>query len=336
MNKLSTVFVEITNFCSKKCKHCFNEAYREQIKFMEPEKFGYIVRILKHRKIEQIKIVGGEPLEHPFFLEILKIMDMEKIPYIIVTNSNKVVNYIPQLKTSRWLKQVRVSVDGNETVHDYIREKDNYKKTMEVVKMLKKNNINVVMNYTINKLNYFFIEEIWEQAHDMGIDILYGVVKHCDNHINEELLAFNEYEAEQLFVRINEIKDVNQELYVRICNNLYDDDEFIESQKVNGYKNHIGCCAGQKSCVIDPIGNVWPCVLLKDFRYFGNIFETNFDVIWKDMNVIMSNLNRSYEGCDLCLYREKCTGGCRGNAFYFGNIEGKDPNCWLYSNYKNV
>lgn len=336
MNDLKTVFIEITNFCSKNCKHCFNSSFMKNPRYLSTNDLIYILKAIKKKNVKQIKIVGGEPLLHPEFTTVLEIMEEAKIPYIIVTDSEKVVNYLDEFRRSAWLKQIRISLDGIEKTHDFIRELGDFQKVIENVTSLKNNGIHVALNFTINKLNYLEIEEIWDLSRELGVDLLYGVVKHCDNKINEELLTFNtSEEVEKLLETINGFRSKNRSLYRHIWNNINDDDDFIISQKSNKSHDYIGCPAGQVSCVIDVSGDVWPCVLMKSENKYGNIFLEDFNLIWEKMNIIMTNLKRNFNECANCQYSERCTGGCRGNAFYFGDIQGKDPNCFIYNNYEN-
>lgn len=174
---------------------------------------------------------------------------------------------------------------------------------------------------------------MYKIACSMRVDISYSVIKICKNKFSEELL-FSKKEIENLIHEMTSSKKLSPEIVSNIFKNIADDKEFISGQKCNSNRKHIGCLAGQKNCVVDSYGNVWPCSLFKgEEQYnYGNMFRDNPDELITRMNAEWSNLYRTYEECDNCKYFCYCTGGCRGNAYYSRGIQSKDPYCYLYSN----
>ena len=329
-----TAFIEITNTCDKKCKHCFNAAFnnihRTEILVSD---FESLILELKKNKINRIKIVGGEPTMHSKFEQIIKCLDNFGIPYDIFTDHSNICKYIETFKQCRFLEYIRISVDGNEKIHDYIRSAGSYRELIETMQIVKSYGVPVKLNYTINKLNYGCIKEVFDMARQVGIPISFSAMKTCRNEFCDELML-NGNEMDSFIVDLISEKSLPYEIVSNILKDIADDECFIRSQKSNDDSKHIGCLAGQNNCVVDVFGNVWPCSLLKgetQFNY-GNAFEQNLKGILETMRFEWGKLRRDFDDCDKCKYSMNCTGGCRSNAYFAGGITGKDPYCYLYSN----
>jgi radical SAM protein with 4Fe4S-binding SPASM domain len=69
------VDISISNHCSKGCSYCYRDSTQNN-EFISLEDYEYILKSLNDENwgnVFQIALGGGEPLEHPDFLEILKI-----------------------------------------------------------------------------------------------------------------------------------------------------------------------------------------------------------------------------------------------------------------------
>ena len=329
-----TAFIEITNICYKKCKHFFNKLFNT----INPAEiyvsdFETLIPSLKKNGINRIKIVGGEPTLHSRFGKIVEILDNHDVLYDIFTDHKNITNHIETLKQCRNLGHIRISIDGNKNVHDYIRSVGSYNELIKTMQILKFYCVPVKINYTINKLNYGCIKEVFEMAQQIGVPISFSVMKTCRSKFCEELML-NKNEMDSFIYNLINEKDLPYEIVSNILRDLADDKCFIKHQKNNKDSRHIGCLAGQQNCVVDIFGNVWPCSLLKgelQFNY-GNIFKQSLKDILEKMRFEWGKLRRDYDDCDKCKYNMNCIGGCRSNAYYAGGITGKDPYCFLYSN----
>ena len=332
MDNLKTVYFEVTNRCNKMCKHCFNgkinNTYNSELDLLEIKN---IIDQLCEMDIEQVKIVGGEPMIRNDIYEIFAYLEAKKINFMVFTDSDTIADNIMKLKSFRYLREVRISIDGNELVHDQIRKIGDFKKLLFALEKLKSSDVNVIANYTINKMNLDCIEEIYDLMKHFKIEIKFGLIKLCDSVLENELM-FEKKEINRFFEKLGKIQDTNQELFDKIVFDIQDNRGFIENQKKSVGK--IGCYAGEMSCVVDSKGNMWPCGMLKgnnNFKY-GNALVDGVEKCWKRMNNIWVNIQADYE-CERCSYAAQCTGGCRANSIFSnGHINGKDPNCYFYCN----
>lgn len=334
MINLDTAYIEITNVCDKSCKHCFNSKFNN----VNPSELSVcslrrLLSFLKTIGIKKLKIVGGEPTLHSDFVKIIDVLEQSELPFILYTDNANITNLISNLKKSKFLKHIRISIDGNQSIHDYIRRNGDFKALMNAMTLLKNNQIPVKINYTINKLNYKCISEVFQVASLLGVEISFSLIKINKNKLSKDLL-FDESEILNLIDTLSNPEKTDPLLFKQVMKSIADSKKFVCSQKLHSDNRNIGCLAGQRNCVIDSYGNVWPCSMLKgeeSFNY-GNILSQNPYKIIERMKKEWSELKRNFVECDSCKFKSTCTGGCRSNAYYTKNITGKDPNCRIYSN----
>ncbi|GMN96899.1 radical SAM/SPASM domain-containing protein [Blautia wexlerae] len=60
-SKITFAWIEITNQCNLRCKHCYNESDMKCNNRMSMEQFKMVIDLLVAKKIKHIQIIGGEP-----------------------------------------------------------------------------------------------------------------------------------------------------------------------------------------------------------------------------------------------------------------------------------
>ncbi len=80
----------ITGKCSKNCSFCFTEEDARKNDLYEHMSLEYIKEIAERyeykKKGHVLKLLGGEPTEHPQFLEIIEYAKKEQIPIYLISN----------------------------------------------------------------------------------------------------------------------------------------------------------------------------------------------------------------------------------------------------------
>lgn len=333
MDKLSTVYLEVTNRCNKNCKHCFNgKSNNSESKELSLKEIHKTIDELKEKKVSLIKIVGGEPLLRKDLNDILLYIEKMAIHYVIFTDSKEIIKKIDFLKKLSFMDEIRVSLDGDKIIHDIVRKPGDFQEMENAAEMLHENRIPVRINYTINKQNYTCIEDVYNEFRTKGIGLSFGMIKKCETAEKNKNLLFEKEDIAAFRKWLSQIRTVNNLLFYEIINNIEDHKDFTDNYIEN--KELIGCYAGQCSCFIDSTGNIWPCGMIKGYNQYcyGNILESPFSSIWEKMNKEWAHIT-PYFSCDTCKYSSRCTGGCRANGlFYNGDIRAKDPDCKLYCN----
>lgn len=103
--------------------------------------------------------------------------------------------------------------------------------------------------------------------------------------------------------------------------------------------SRFGCPAGRISCSVDTDGHVFPCGLLQGVEEFdcGSVDAVGNNVAWLSDSMARFQNIPPHDNCAGCLlYSDRCSGGCRSNAFFYsGGIDGLNPYCRVYKNLQN-
>lgn len=140
---LKFAWIEITNKCNLKCKHCYNESDVQCENRMSLQNFKKIIDILVDMKVPKIQIIGGEPF---FDKKILKEMTdyvISKFEYVEIFTNGTLLDdaWYEYLKKNKF--HIALSVYSyDEKEHDKVTGvSGSWKKTNETIKKLKSNNI---------------------------------------------------------------------------------------------------------------------------------------------------------------------------------------------------
>lgn len=79
------MLVQITNRCRMVCPHCMDESCPDG-GLMDDATFGNAIRFVRDNGCPQITISGGEPTEHPHFLDFCKMASRADIKFCVCTN----------------------------------------------------------------------------------------------------------------------------------------------------------------------------------------------------------------------------------------------------------
>jgi radical SAM protein with 4Fe4S-binding SPASM domain len=177
----------ITNFCSFKCPHC-------RCAKMHESNDSYISLELIKRALDKIagincKIIefggGGEPLEHPYIIEILHMLHERNMRCGIITNGYNLIDNIELvnsiLPVADW---VRISLDAvTENSYKLVHGKkelsyQKLKKTLYDFSTRAAKNGDIALRtrlgikLIIQKYNQFDIEQSFHESIEMGADYL--------------------------------------------------------------------------------------------------------------------------------------------------------------------
>jgi MoaA/NifB/PqqE/SkfB family radical SAM enzyme len=156
LNKRIPVFgsADITNFCNLRCRHCYWWLNRKPHNELSSDEWRVVVREnFVKRDVMSISLTGGEPLLRPDVIEAI-IGELKWRYVTVVTNGT--------LPLVDFGVGYFISIDGTEEVHNTIRG-------MKIYQKIKLNVIghseNVVINMTVNRLNYECVEDVVREWH---------------------------------------------------------------------------------------------------------------------------------------------------------------------------
>lgn len=169
---LLNLFLEMTNQCNLRCRHCGSSCSAENAVFLEKEK---IARLL--RRVAQaydlnhltLTITGGEPLLHPDFFDIMEDAAALGFRWSMTTNATLITPQMAQRLRKAGMRTVAVSLDGLEEQHDMLRAMPGaYKKAVRGVKALQEAGFNVQITTVVHHENIVSLQDMLKTYRAMG------------------------------------------------------------------------------------------------------------------------------------------------------------------------
>lgn len=332
--------IELNDICNLECRHCY------QVRIKEKEELD-INLILD--QIEDLKTVTG--YEHFFFRlsggEVTLRKDLFKVIRQIISKGHFVevitngifldLPYVYALKASG-AHICQVSMDGSRSeIHDYIRGKGSYDKTVKGIKNLVKVGIPTEIKFTLIKgVNTDDVRDMFQLCTDLGIKYISlgrfilagnGIKNFSENNLMK-------FEMRDLFYKIIEIGREFPDLEIRIRDQLA---RILSTQYKNIPQNvHVDQkpYMGLSYLAFDTYGNVYADRQLD--IVVGNIHKKSIKDIWtksKKLKGLISNLKTLKGKCISCEINELCMGGNKTASYALTNDPfTPDPGCWLYEN----
>ena len=326
--------VNITSRCNMKCDHCRGN-YSGQLD-LSLKDINIIMDFSEKHMIRgtPFLISGGEPLLHPQFKEIMKILKDRHVEFVSVTTNGtfvtpEILDYLEGLHFKNL--RISVSLDSlNEAEHNAFRHNPNaYAGAIRAIELISNHpGMLCIVRATITKERLREVQKIIDFAASKGADIFsVSSVIPVGRAKDNESLAFDAEHKKQLFEITEKMKlkypsmiiDVNDPLRCLLKN---------KKEKVGTYG---GCIAGIGSFSIEPDGNLSPCPLLTDHVITNIKNKTGEEILdtYVKSEVIHNLIERNLNGkCGKCDKKNAC-GGCRARAeAATGNYLGSDPECF--------
>lgn len=347
-----TVFIETTSQCNLRCKHCL---YTRNEDLFSPNGDFTTAEIIKLSDflIEEVGVInfiifGREPLLTEGFFEIIEFLKSKNVYLKIQTNAllltDETTGFLKDILNSK-TDSLQVSLDGvSEDVHEKIRGKGTYKKTIKSIKRLTGNNINVEISYTVNSFNVIEIPELYELSNELKVkQISLGRFEPAYKEQNY-LIPDKTDVIIALTGLIEKIEKntgtnlINLELSVLKTFSFLD---FKEGRKLlDKYlaENNISDspklkCHRDDRITISAKGEVYLCPnAITDSNEFslGNLKKQSFYEVWENRfeNIFFKEKCYDKSICNKCSYLKLCDSGCPSNAYFkYGSISAPDSYC---------
>jgi len=155
---------------------------------------------LKKLGTQQVLMSGGEALLNPAFFRLCELLREQNIRISLLSTGLTLKNNAGQLV--KWVDDIIVSLDGNEQIHNLIRNiPDAYEKLKEGVQHIKNmdQKLRVTARTVIHRLNFRNWADIIESAKDIGLDQVSFLPADVTSHaFNREILWTEDRQQEIL------------------------------------------------------------------------------------------------------------------------------------------
>ena len=277
---MKSVVWDITSICNLKCIHCYNfdKYFKKTNQDLSIEKIFSLINFLEKNKVEHVYLLGGEPLAHPNFMDILTSFYNHNIKVTITTNATLLTKEVSnEICKFDMLSEMIVSIDGGtQEINDSIRGIGTYKKAIDNVFQFndcqKKyhSNTKITVSHCIMPFNDFLddikIIDVCNQINACGISISPAINSGKASH------DFKKYHDS-----LNKIYDQIEKI-IAYANKIYPELDIqlemrpIVAQYFNyKFKSRVVCPHGHASCLaftkelyyIKSDGTFLPCGLVE-------------------------------------------------------------------------
>ena len=276
-------------------------------------------------------IGGGEPLLRSDLLDLLREAREYNLNVFLVTNGHLITSEVAYVLAKNEI-HVSVSLDGaHPSPHDHLRGKGSFKKTLEGLAYLAKEDISYHLLVTIFTWNIRELKALIERAQTLkaaSVVVNRPIALGRGARIKDAYLTPPEYKT--LMAQIASLK--NQELPVSVDENLYPLYSLIDHQ----FKGK--CPAGRTLCCVTPGGYIKPCPGLPQLTG-ESILHEDIGHLWRTSSVFsrLRELSTDIVVCKDCQFFSTCHGGCRAAAMAAQNsLTAPDPDCWICEEIKGV
>ncbi|MBO7357171.1 MAG: radical SAM protein [Lachnospiraceae bacterium] len=333
------IYLEITKRCNLNCMHCFASAGSNCSEELSLNQIEKIIDDASEAGVLGFVLTGGEPLIHPDFQRILKLIH-EKGMEIMEINTNGMLLDSKVLDTLKELDEkpsIKISLDGI-GIHDKFRNcKGAEKAAKGAFELSVESGFRTYAQIQINKITLPYIKNTLLYLDSIGVYSARLIrtsesKRWVESQIKQDL-TFGEYYAECLDITDFYLKE-DHKMQLDFWNFLSVNPQAEKQIYMPMYvrenldlKSPI-CENIAKTLAIDASGNVFPCLEISSVINEGdfekpNVLHTNIKDILKDtscdlnkfmMHTVSERRDFNKAACGECNYRDKCTGGCPGLA----------------------
>jgi len=263
----------------------------KNLKQLTPQDISGLLTSLKDFGTRQVVMSGGEALLNANFFELCKLLKLRGIKISLLSTGLSLKNNADDLL--RWVDDIVISLDGDEAIHDAIRNIPNaFKKLKEGVEHIKVLNpaYRITARTVIHRINFRNWPNIIAAAKDMGVDQISFLPADISSHAFNRQTAWAEPRQHEVLISEEELPKL-QDVVDTILSRTYDfENRYIAEspEKIQDIYNYYAafyklnpfpykrCNAPWVSTVIEADGSVRPCFF---HDTIGNIHDNSLSEI---------------------------------------------------------
>lgn len=336
MKKLDYVQWDITSRCNLNCLHCREKVVEDVKDDLNIDECKKLIDQVQSFNTHTLSIAGGEPLLSPNIKEVLYYAKGKFKRLVISSNGTIMSDDI--LKTIKeCVTNVQISLDGpTEEIHDRMRGRGVFKKAINTIKLLQKNNIKVGIRLTLCDFNKSLVREYVDLALELGLkDAYLRRIIPSGNAQKNSLLPLTSDELKSVLgdaISYGKSKGIHVASADYFCQIEFNDEAQKKAKSISDLNGQVigGCAVGINSFFVMQDGVLVYCPYLPVFC--GDLRQETLEQIWEnsEMFKVARSIRHNLKGkCSICIYKFSC-GGCRAYAYATtGDILASDDGCWI-------
>jgi MoaA/NifB/PqqE/SkfB family radical SAM enzyme len=302
--------------CNCRCAMCDIWKDNQHLKQLTEKDITDLLEAFKKFETKQVVMSGGEALLNPNFFRFCEILNDQNIKVTLLSTGLTLKNHARRL--TEWVNDIIVSIDGDESLHDSIRNiKGAYQKLKEGVRSIKsiKPGFRITGRSVIHRLNFRHWPSIIQSAKEIGLDQISFLPADISSHAFNREVLWSDSRQHEILPSAEELPELKQ-----IVTNLIDEhkDEFEKKfidespEKIRKIYSYYAafyglnpfpykkCNAPWVSAVIEADGTVRPCFF---HEALGNIHKNKLDEILNGNHAMDFRRNLNMDSNSIC---EKC------------------------------
>ena len=314
ISSLPIVILMPHSACNCRCVMCDIWKGNQNLKQLTEDDVSGLMETLKKFGTEQVLMSGGEALLNQNFFRFCEILKKENIKISLLSTGITLKKNAEQIV--QWVDDVIVSLDGDEGLHDTIRNIpgafNKLREGIHAVKMLKPG-FKISGRTVIHKINYLNWHRIIDSAKEIGLDRISFLPADVSSSAFNRDIPWDENRQHELLlskmdlVELKNIIDVTFDRYAEAFQQSFISESPEKIMKIyeyyaayhglNGFPEKK-CNAPWVSTVIEADGTVRPCFF---HEAYGNIKEQSLDKIINSESAIEFRKNLDMGKNDTCV-----------------------------------
>lgn len=341
--KPRNVVWELTLACNLRCRHCGSRAGEARPDEMSMEESLDVASQLADMGAELVTLSGGEPTMKPGWEQIARRLADRGVLVNMVTNGfypGRDPDEIATRAAAAGLCNVGISIDGDEEIHEAIRGKGTFPRTLESIAAFRRAGLPVGVLTTVNRLNYHMLERIQQVAIDAGAGLWRLQLGKPMGNMSDEEITIRSEDLLTLIPLLARLKQ-NRKIKMAIGDSIGYYGPHDKVLRGRGWRGRAeswrGCQAGMQALGIEANGNIKGCLSLqakigtRDPFVEGNLREARLDELWNRPGMFTYNREFKPENlggfCRECRFSGTCRGGASCVTSSFTGKLGDDPMC---------
>lgn len=320
----NVLVIAATQGCNLACQHCYANAKKPLRNEMTTEDLKRLINDLASmpwkNDISRIGLTGGEFFTRPDALEIVDYVHAKRFRVLVSSNGLLLTDEIILRLASYTDLKISVSLDGPiAEVHESIRGKETFERTIKTIRKLTEHGVFVGVNMFVHQGNINLIKETLQLAGELGVRAfnclnLMRVGRANSRKSQDELVRVPEH---VLYRKLFEILRGNTQ-YQKLMQNSTFANQIMGI--AGGVKSHYCGIGTNRALYVRADGSIYPCpdTAIPKFR-LGNVKDEQLWNIWEHSSLLCElrklDVDTMNPICAKCDVRYFCGGGCRGENY---------------------
>lgn len=330
----------ITDDCDQRCKHCyiFSGDSHKAISTMNWEQmqktFENCLDFCKtFNRLPYFYITGGDPILHPYFWQLLEMMQSYNIPFTILGNPFHLDDTVCRKLKALGCEKYQMSLDGMKETHDWFRKPGSFDCTLEKIGCINRAGIRSVIMTTVSGTNIDEVPAIIDTVVAADVNV-FAFARYCPTSEEKDIdiapLRYREL-LEACDQKFKFYQTAGCKTYFNKKDHLwtlydYETGAFQIPKTAESGTIYGGCNCGNCHLTILPNGDVYACRRVQNSQV-GNVFEHRLADVWTESMEDYRCYDK-FEKCAHCELLAWCRGCPAVASGKEGNFYAADPQCW--------